>query len=224
MNKYHKYVEYSVFIALIIAVLIAILDTVYDDFVPDKWFIVGIFSILLTITYYALKMVSIETTVSEINNKLSLNGIKNFKNYEHFYTALTEAVKDSHKELLLTHIRQDPPTNWSSSEDYFNLVEDWAKKNPSGSIKRIGACPNPEMKEWAENELALSKKYQNYYFRVVDWNNPFPHINMAIIDRKMVFIAITGSDLHSTHGIKFHDQESIDAFYDYFQNMWGFAE
>ena len=224
MHKHEKLTEYAVLAALSIAVLVAIADTVFDDLIPDKWFIVGIFSILLTITHYALKLISIEEQVKDLNYKVQLNGIRNFQNYEEFYAKLERSVKNAKKELLLTHVRSQPPSSWSASQSYFSYIEEWVQNNPSGSVRRIGACHTPDMLAWSRDENALSEKYKNYYFHVLDWDHPYPLINMAIIDRSEVYIAISGQEVESTHAIKFHDHQSVDAFYDYFQNLWHYSK
>src|SRR5690606_26087031 len=131
------------------AIFFSILDMVLSEFLPDKWYVTGIFTVLFSLIFYSAKVPEIDKRVRLIDSQMNVGGFEKFKNHKAFYEALETSVKGAESEILLTHIRDDPPSSYVGGKNYFTYIEKWANSRPEGVVKRIGAFGNPAMREWA---------------------------------------------------------------------------
>jgi len=220
LNNFERITEYSILVALLGAISLAVADMLLSGFLPEKWFVVGIFSFLFSISVFSMKIPEMSRRIRLIENKINVRGFEKFSNHKTFYEALEISVKNAKNELLLSHIRDEPPSSYRGGKNYFSYVENWANSRPEGIVKRIGAYGNPAMKSWADSQHEASQSIPNYYFRVVPWTMKFPFLNMAIIDRQEVFIAISTGEAEGTKALKFNDAETAAYLTEYFSHVW----
>ena len=220
MDKIDRILNKAVPIFIIVAVLLAGAELVFDNLLPEKWFTMGVFGVLFCIFHFCSEIPNMNSKFNKIEQKLAMSGFQTFESYKGFYDSLSSAITNAKVELLLTHVRQQTPTQFKTDRDYFGLVERWADEHPEGLVKRIGALSNSEMNEWCMQQFEYSEKYQNFYFRALTWTHAFSHINMAIIDKKDVYIAISGETTEETSGLYVADPKVAEYFIKYFQNMW----
>lgn len=145
-----------------------------------------------------------------------------FPSYESFYDALNNSVEDANESLCLTHIRNESPDDFDaeSTRNYFNKLEKWCEEHPSGQIKRVTALSNEKMVSWGDELSNRTKETDNFYVRVCDWELDFPFINLAIIDEKEVYIALTADTAQETTGVRIQDEKVANSFVKYFNHMW----
>lgn len=215
-----KIFEYSLFLTILFCLGISIADTIHPELLPPFWYIPAIFSILFAITYYMFKIPLIEKNISEISGKIQASGFKKFTKSTDYYDALEIQLQSTESEILLTHIRNHPPKIFNEKSKYFTSVDSWLKNHPDGLVKRIAAAPNDDMKKYCEQENEKSEKTENYYFRFIKHFDNISILNVAIFDRRTVFITIPGGESQQTRGIFIDDPEVVAFCIDYFTNLW----
>jgi len=204
----------------LLTISVSIFDVVFPGLLPNGWYVVAIFCLLFSV---AVPVTDIRERIEKIELASHRAGFSKYRNTREFYQALENAMKNAKHELLLTHIRLDPPAKFTEGEEYYGLVEKWATDHPEGVVKRISTNTPEKMKEWASQQQVRAKRQSNYYFRVIEWSNQFSHINMAIIDEKTVYIAISGDTAEETSGLETSDSEIVGNFKKYFNIMWSHA-
>lgn len=146
--------------------------------------------------------------------------------YPEFYRDCSVALGQSSQKVDLTHIRDEPPQDFTGVTKWYNDVIKWCDEHPYGKVRRIISISNARMFEWAKELSESIKKLPNHNFdvRVCRWEADFPAINMAIFDRKRIFIALTSFGTSETTGVQIADTQIADYFVDYFNNVWGKSE
>ncbi len=146
-----------------------------------------------------------------------------YATYKEFYRDCLLALSHSTKKVDLTHIRAEPPQDFEDTSDWFERVINWSDDNPYSRVRRIIAITNRRMLEWAQalSEHINDRPNRNFEVKVCRWDADFPAINLAIFDRKRVFVALTGSGATETAGFQISEHDIADFFLDYYNNIWG---
>lgn len=127
--------------------------------------------------------------------------------------------------MELSHVRPDPPKAFSKGQKYFEQVERWARNHKGeGTVRRLISLSSLEMKEWASQLAKVCEELNNFEVRVIDWSMDFPMINMAIIDGREVYLALTPRHPHETVGMRVVDSGLARHFQDYFFTMFNSGE
>jgi len=145
-----------------------------------------------------------------------------YATYRAFYNDLLITLENTQYKIDLTHIRDEPPSDFEGASDWFERVILWADEHPLGRVRRIISITNDKMRSWA-TELLITiqeRKHGNFEVRVCDWHASFPAVNMAIFDRRRVFIALTGAGATETAGFNVSEHTITDYFVDYYNNIW----
>jgi len=154
----------------------------------------------------------------DVNEKVP---VKPYGSASAFFEGLAAAVKSAKNTADLTHIRDTPPKEFGSkSVDYYDAVYEWVKDAEDRSIRRIVSVRNDEMVEWAKSLAKKARKCERFNVRVVNWEIDAPAINMAVIDGEVVFLALTGSDVHRTGGTAVEDVNIASYFTSYYETLW----
>ena len=109
---------------------------------------------------------------------------------------------------------------FNKKSKYFTSVDAWLKRHPDGLARRIATAPNNEMEAYCNEEYKKSKSTENYYFRYIPRFENISIFQVAIFDRKSVFITIPGGMAQQTRGIFIDDPEVVGFCVDYFTNLW----
>lgn len=188
----------------------------------------SIFSALVMVIFLLLEVLSelnvkqgkIISGIDTIDRQIIPVGYKRFKYHKDFYQSLNQQLRNANEEILLTHIRHETPSKYTHGKKYFDNVIGWAKKHPDGAVKRISCRSNSDMSKYCDSQYELSKEVSNYHFKAVEWNSPFPNINFAIIDRRKVFVALSGSVANETAGLFLEDERAASYFKSYFEAVF----
>lgn len=209
-------------IALSIFTIFAIMSGYLGKFIqiPKSWEIPIILAALLMITRMLSTLYHVDENIKKILEKEGVINIKRYDAYGEFYHDLGIALGNAKHSLDLTHIRNDPPEQFVLGKSYFDSIEKWCAKNPGAPVRRITATNNSLMLDWAKELYETTKRCPNFHVRICDWRSKYPMINMAIIDGKTVFLAITADIAERTAGLKINDPSMAKYFSDYYDNVW----
>ena len=76
------------------------------------------------------------------------------------------------------------------------------------------------MLAWAQHLAKSQSKMPRYHIRVVDWSINAPALNMAVVDNKAVFLALTGETVERTKGFAIEDETTAEYFTHYYTVLW----
>ena len=146
--------------------------------------------------------------------------VQRMPNSKDFYDNLDRARDQATSTLDLTHIRDSPPADYGhGTSAFFDRVVDWCSVE-GRSVRRIISVRSPAMYDWALELDAKTRDLPQFRIRVIDWAIDAPAMNMAIVDEKAVYLALTGSTLERTKGLGIEDETATQYFTDYYDNLW----
>lgn len=146
---------------------------------------------------------------------------RTFEKLQSFYDELSQTVSLATTKVDLTHIRDNPPDDFGmQAGEYMKALEEWVASDDSHSARRIISVTNPRMMEWAKQLKNIQDRIPGYHVRVVDWSIPAPALNMAIIDDRAVFLALTGAIVERTSGFAVEDSTTASYFSEYYEVLW----
>ena len=148
--------------------------------------------------------------------------VAGYATYREFYHECSLALDISLEKVDLTHIRDEPPQDFEGVSDWFGEVIKWCDEHPRGKVRRLIAVSNDRMLAWAQELAEHITNHPDRNFEVIVCRRTanFPAINMAIFDRRRVFIALTGFGATETSGFRISDRRIADYFVDYYNNIW----
>jgi hypothetical protein len=142
------------------------------------------------------------------------------QNVKDYYDSLTLAVGEAVSSLDLTHIRDSPPADFGEHATvFFDQLVDWCLAD-GHSIRRVISIRTPAMREWAQQLASETEHLTRFKVRVIDWKIAAPAMNMAIVDNRAVYLALTGSTAERTKGLGIEDEQAAQYFSDYYENLW----
>jgi hypothetical protein len=209
-------------VLLIFLIIISSVAGFFNDIIklPDNWEIPVILTALLLIVNMLKKLYEVDDNTKKLLTNLEIDVLTKFDKYDEFYKQLQSAIASAKISLDLTHIRNEPPSAFSNSEKYFDGVQDWCKKNKSGYLRRVTTMSNDSMIQWVKELKKTEQAITNYHIKICEWTTSFPMVNMAIIDKEMVFITLTADIAEKTSGILIKDKKATQYFVQYFENIW----
>lgn len=149
---------------------------------------------------------------------------RTYSTQQELYADLERAVSKATSTLDLTHIRDQPPAAFGAEADqYSEAVVAWLRSDNDHSARRIISVRSRDMLEWAKELEKIKSRTPHYHIRVVDWSISAPALNMAIIDGRAVFLALTGDTFERTRGFGIEDQTTAEYFSHYYSVLWSAA-
>lgn len=191
---------------------------------PSNWELPVILAALILIVNMLKKLYEVDENTKKLLENLEIDVLTKFDRYDSFYKELTIAMKGATTSLDLTHIRHEPPSSFTNSDKFFDGVQTWCKKNPTGYLRRVTTVCNEDMKNWVRELKRTENEVNNYHVKICEWSTEFPMINMAIIDKKNVFLTLTGDISERTCAILIKDRKAAQYFVQYFDNMWALSK
>jgi hypothetical protein len=180
-----------------------------------KWYLPAIFLAL----YGIFRMVATQYKQSAVTSAF-------YPNTSEFYASMQRRMQSAQSYIWATYVRLVPPPGFNSAEanSYFQYGLDWARRNPDREFGRIVAAPaGNEMRTWLLQHHADTKSINNYLVRVVPYVGRIDGINMAVIDDKIVFLALSGEGQRMT-GHSIETSGLVQAFKEYYITWWDVAE
>jgi hypothetical protein len=208
-------VEGLVFRAFLIGAVITsvILDLLNVDV---KWYVPAIFMamylIYQTLIGMRLREPGLESTFYGSNSE--------------FYSSTQRKMQSATRHIWVTYVRLVPPPGFESPEadSYFKYGIAWARQNRDREFRRIvGAPDGGPVSAWLVQHYEETKSVGNYLVRVSPFSGPVDGINIAIIDDRAVFIALSGEGNRLT-GHSLETAEAVHAFREYFLQWWDSCE
>ncbi len=190
--------------------------------ISSSWQAPLIFLALLAVIKLVAPVDEIHEDVRFLRGVAEAVSVQRYATVESFYTDLTHAVDEATVSLDLSHIRDQPPADFRGSHptEYFNRVMEWTTAGPQRSVRRLISVRNDEMRQWARLLADATSQIPAFRVRVVKWDIDAPAINMAIVDGKAVFLAITGEVVERTKGLGIEDTDVAAYFTDYYNMLW----
>lgn len=188
--------------------------------VPQAW---GTPLILLAL----LAVIQMIRPIDELSRDLRyLRAVSNgitiqvFRTTPEFFSALADSVSRATSTLDLTHIRDQPPSEFGAQMvSYSDAIVRWVR-DEDGSARRIIAVNSEAMFAWALQLRAELAGLPRYQVRVVEWAPGTPSLNFAILDGRAVYLSVTGSTLQRTRGLGVEDQDVGLYFSEYYETLW----
>lgn len=210
------------FLILIILFAASVVTAILN--VEARWQVPLIFLALIAIIRLLTPVEEIHSDVRYLRELSVSAKISPYPSLDAFYADLRHALSKAEYTLDLTHIRDNPPTDFSEhTSGWYDAIGEWLEKDSTRTARRVIAVRNDAMRHWATQLLRMVKKLPRFQVRVVDWEIDAPAINMAIVDGAVVFLAVTGEMLERTRGIAVEDQTVAHYFADYYANLWNAA-
>jgi hypothetical protein len=199
---------------LLLAVLGSILGNIFD--IDPGWQIPLVFAAL-----YAILRV-----VSQLRDQDGQLTFVYYKNNSEFYSSVQRIMQRAEETVSVTYLRLLPPPGFHSPEadSYFQYGLKWARGDSHKEFRRIfGVPPGGAMLEWLRTHHAETRSIPNYSVRVIPWSLGVDGLNVALIDDKTVFLALTGEG-QQMRGLSFGTPEAIGYFTEYYNRLWSGAE
>jgi hypothetical protein len=156
--------------------------------------------------------------------------ITRYHDNSEFYAAARESISMATRQIRVTYARQYPPPDVSTSEatEYFKEMLDWASGPGARSVERIFGVPvassgaQERMVSYLQQhalevkEKGLSK-YRPYVF---EYTAKADLLNMALFDREVAFIAVSGHHHpENLSGVRIMDSEYATLLVTHFEQM-----
>lgn len=184
------------------------------------WGIPVVLAALFTITKIVRPLPMIQKDVRYLREIANV-GVQRMPTVRDFYEGLILGLQEAASTIDLTHIRDEPPRDFGpSAGDFFSRLVKWCQAEDGRSIRRLIAVKSPAMHAWAQELAEETQDIPQFEIRVVAWSSEFPALNMAIIDEKAVYLALTGSTVQRTRGLAIEDSTTAQYFRDYYENIW----
>lgn len=217
-----RYEDRALRVALVALAVTSVVTAVLD--VPPAWQAPLILVALIVIIRLLDPVEEIHTDVRFLRDRFGLSA-QTFSTVEEFYSQLGNAVRAAESTLDLTHIRDNPPDDFGpQSAAYSDLIVDWLRQNPARSARRIISIRTDNMLAWAQHLSRVTEEVPSYRIRVVAWSVRAPAMNMAVVDGKAVFLALTGETVERTKGLGLEDPTTSQYFSDYYSVLWNSGE
>lgn len=208
-------------VLFVVSVGIPVYEEVFGTRVPASWNAPVVLLALFAIIRLVGPLPQIGKDVRYLREIADV-GVQRMPTVKDFYDSLMDGLAKAETTLDLTHIRDHPPADFGpGASEFFTRLVDWCMTEQGRSIRRIISVRNVAMYEWA---LALAEQVADlpqFEIRVIDWAPRAPALNMAIIDERAVYLALTGSTITRTRGLGIEDQKTAQYFRDYYETLWG---
>jgi hypothetical protein len=128
---------------------------------------------------------------------------KFFPSAKDFYSSAARAVDRARQEVCATYFRDAAPDEYAGKEavQYFDRVVRFAREQ--GAVRRIIKVDNASLANWCQRQAELADEVAGYYVRVL--NLPAGSVepmNMAILDRSVVYLAFAGPTDQQLGGVR----------------------
>jgi len=206
---------------LLLSLALPIVETVTDVDVPAGWNTPLVLAALLFVVLLVGALPEIRTDVRYLRKVADSVRVQRMDNIHDFYESLSQAVDEAESTLDLTHIRDSPPADFGvGAGAFFEKLRDWCLENDERSIRRIICVRTTPMYIWAEKMAEETEGIRRFKIRVIDWSIDAPALNMAIVDGKATYLAITGAIVQRGKGLGIEDATASQYFAEYYENLW----
>lgn len=208
----------------VLSVGIPIYEGITESNVPASWNTPLILLALYAIVKLVGSLPEIHTDVRFLRSRAEGIRAQRLPTVRDFYDSLRAGLNQASATIDLTHIRDTPPVDFGpGASDFFEKVLEWSEGD-GRSVRRIIAVRSPAMLEWAKELESRTQTLPRFKVRVVDWTIDAPALNMAIIDDRAVFLALSGSLPERMKGLGIEDQATTQHFAEYYQCLWDASE
>lgn len=206
---------------LLVSLVLAILETANILQVAAGWNTFLILAALCAVVLLVNSLPEIRTDVRYLREVADSVRVQRMETIHDFYESLSSAVNEAENTLDLTHIRDSPPADFGvGAGAFFDKLMDWCTAADDRSIRRIISIRTTPMYIWAQQMAQETEHLRQFNIRVIDWSVDSPALNMAIVDGKATYLAITGSTTQRTKGLGIEDGTASQYFSDYYENLW----
>ena len=220
-RKENKWLFGILALLLAISLAIAIYETFTGRQVPAGWSSPIILAALCTVVLLINSLPEIRTDVRYLREVADSVRVQRMETIHDFYDSLSRAVDEAENTLDLTHIRDSPPADFGiGAGAFFDKLLDWCTAADDRSIRRIISIRTTPMYIWAQTMSQETEHLRQFNIRVIDWSIDSPALNMAIVDGKATYLAITGATPQRTKGLGIEDKTASQYFSDYYENLW----
>jgi hypothetical protein len=186
-----------------------------------RWQIPLIFLALIVIIRLLTPVAQIHMNVKYLRQLSASATVKPFASVTSFYEDLRHALSAAESTVDLTHIRDNPPSDFArQSNGWYEATLEWAQNGASRSVRRLISVRGDAMQAWASELRRLTDQVPNFQVRVVVWSIDAPAINMAIFDERVVFLAVSGEVFERAKGIGIENKEVAHYFNSYYEKLW----
>jgi hypothetical protein len=212
-SEIQRFPDYIVQILLIGAAVTSIAVTILG--VSVKWYLPGIFmGIYAVYRQVAADLEDCRTSLTQ------------YLNSAQYYSDLQQRVQRATQTVWLTYMRVKPPPGYGEPEAdrYLRFTIEWARIYPDRELRRVfAASDDGPLTDWLLAHYRECKGVANYHPRVVPTLCDIDAINVGIFDAASAVLVFTGKGT-SLSGVTFGTTESIQAFREWYLQLWDVAE
>jgi transcriptional regulator with XRE-family HTH domain len=146
-----------------------------------------------------------------------------------FYAAARQSIDTANREIRATYIRQYPPSDVASAEAsrYFESMLEWAGRPGPRSLNRIFGVPTGSARIrrrfvdfLAQHLLEIEgRQIKNYQARVFEYTALGDGLNMALFDRDISFVAVSGHGPQNLTGMRVDSEQYTGYLVAYFDQF-----
>ena len=215
-------------VALGLVLGFSILSSILE--LDDRWFVPVQFGAVVLILRLVWPMASLSADVKRIDQSMKtlaagaeLARVMVYETADEFYGEAARRVRQARQRVYLTYLRRTPPqtTDLASARDYFSAINDWARADPTHSVRRIVCRPDDaDEQPWFEAQYELARQLRNFDVRTMDWPVATDAINMALIDHEYAFLLIAGDQPGKLRGLSVRSAQVVGYLHDYYSGLW----
>ena len=233
MKKILEWVIENLDFVVTVAVAITVSVLVSLGYIPINQLPITTLGVLIALTLFLAvknfrlsnKVNSITSSLQNIENKFgSLTSARVLSGTNEFFQVLNSLITENSK-LDVTYFSPTPPNLLAGKEvqEYWKTLSSNLKKSQVFRVRRIVTIENLKKLEWVKQTISDSKNSSQYHLAVLS-EQPFPLLNLVIVDNQ--YVVLFGPHIQETdsHYIYVDNPKIAVAVIEYFQNLWTVAK
>lgn len=233
MSKVLEWVIENLDFIVTIAVAITVSVLVSLGYIPNAQIPITTLGVLIALTLFlAVKNFRLSNKINSIAGSLrgveqkvgSQTSARVFSSTNEFFQVLNSLLTENSK-LDVTYFSLTPPNLLSGKDvqEYWKKLSANLKKNQTFRVRRIVTIENLRKLEWVKQTINDSRNSAQYHLAVLA-EQPFPLLNLLVIDKR--YVALFGPHVQETdsHYIFVDDPNIAVVINGYFENLWAVAK
>jgi len=229
MGKLLEWIIENLDFVITVAVAITVSVLVSLGYIPANQIPITTLGVLITLTLFlAVKNFRLSNKVNSVSSSLknieqkfgSLTSATVLSGTNEFFQVLNSLLNEDSK-LDVTYFSPTPPNLLAGKEvqHYWKTLSINLKKSPGFRVRRIVTIENLKKLEWVKQTISDSKNSSQYHLAVLN-EQPFPLLNLVIIDNQ--YVVLFGPHIQETdsHYIFVDNANIATVAIEYFQNLW----
>jgi hypothetical protein len=233
MGKLFEWVIENLDFVITVAVAMTVSVLVSLGYIPIDKIPVTTLGVLITLTLFLAvknfrlsnKVNSISSSLQKIEHKFgTLTSARVITGTNEFFQVLNSLLTENSK-LDVTYFSPTPPNLLAGKEiqEYWKTLSTNLRKSQAFRVRRIVTIENLKKLEWVRQTISDSKSSTQYHLAILS-EQPFPLLNLVIVDNQ--YVILFGPHIQETdsHYIFVDNPKIATVAIEYFQSLWAVAK